>query len=147
MAPTKEKAAAAPKVAKPGKTGGDQKKKRTNRFKNALLADGVRRYSKGKIAARKALYALKSLKKVRTEKPKVAITVVKKIGGAKNGGERKVLVKKNKSYLPTKSLIRKRSVKWCFRNHKRYIHKTPKFNKVMVLIVSAVNLREIASSC
>lgn len=125
---------AAPKVAKHGKTGGDQTKKRANRFKNALLADGVRRYSKGKIAARKALYSLKSLKKVRTEKPKVAITVVKKIGGAKNGGERKVLVKKNKSYLPTKSLIRKRSGKRCFRNHKRNIRKTLKKGKVLILL-------------
>lgn len=136
MAPTKEKAAA-PKVAKPaGKAAGagDAKKKRVNRFKNALLADGVRRFSKGKIAARKNLYSLKSLKKVRTEKPKVAITVVKKIGGAKNGGERKVLVKKNKAYLPTKSLIRKRTGKRCFRNHKRNLRKTLKKGKIVILL-------------
>ncbi|KAL1381359.1 hypothetical protein pipiens_013524 [Culex pipiens pipiens] len=59
---------------------------------------------KGKFSARKALYSLKTLKMVRTKKRKVAITVLEKIGGAKNGGEQKVLVKKNKSYLLTKSL-------------------------------------------
>ncbi|KAL9703812.1 hypothetical protein quinque_007330 [Culex quinquefasciatus] len=74
--------------------------KRVNR-KNALLADGVRRFKKGKIAARKEHFSLKSLKMVRTKKPKV----VKKISGAKNVGEYKVLVKKYISYLPTKSMI------------------------------------------
>ncbi|KAL9699284.1 hypothetical protein quinque_002725 [Culex quinquefasciatus] len=58
---------------------------------NALLADGLRSFTK--------LNSLKSLKMVRTKKPKVAITGVKK-----NGGEHKMLVKNNK---PIKSLIRK----------------------------------------
>ncbi|KAL9693634.1 hypothetical protein quinque_012919 [Culex quinquefasciatus] len=76
----------------------------------------MRRFTKGKIAARKALY---SLKMVRTKMPKVDITAVKKIGSAKNGCEHKMLVKKNNSYLPTKSLVHKRSGNRCFRNHKR----------------------------
>ncbi|XP_055613342.1 60S ribosomal protein L6 [Uranotaenia lowii] len=126
MAPKKEKAAAAPK--------GDKKVKKGNRFKNALLADGVRRFSKGKVFQRKKLFALKNLKKVRVEKPKVAITVVKKIGGAKNGGERKVLLKKNKSYLPTKSIVRKRAGKRCFRHHKRSIRSSLKKGKVLILL-------------
>ncbi|XP_055636933.1 60S ribosomal protein L6 [Toxorhynchites rutilus septentrionalis] len=125
-APTKAKAAAAPK--------GDKKAKRTTRLKNPLLADGVRRYAKGKLVQRKKLYSLKHLKNVRVEKPKVAITVVKKIGGAKNGGERKVLLKKSKSYLPTKPLIRKRTGKRCFRNHKRNTRKTLKSGKVLILL-------------
>lgn len=126
MAPTTEKAAPAAK--------GTKKVKKVNRFKNPLLADGVRRFSKGKQVQRKKLFVLKNLKKVRVEKPKVAITVVKKIGGAKNGGERTVLLKKNKSYLPTKSLIRKRTGKRCFRNHKRNTRKTLKRGKVLILL-------------
>ncbi|KAL1390329.1 hypothetical protein pipiens_012425 [Culex pipiens pipiens] len=89
--------------------------KRVNR-KNALLADGVRRFKKGKIAARKEDFSLKSLKMVRTKKPKV-------------------LVEKYMSYLSTKSLIRKRSAKRCFRDHKRYIHKTLKKVKVRILLL------------
>ncbi|XP_058451630.1 large ribosomal subunit protein eL6 [Malaya genurostris] len=126
MAPTKEKAAAAPK--------GEKKVKKMHKFKNALLADGVRRFAKGKQLQRKKMYSLKSLKKVRTEKPKVAITIVKKIGGAKNGGERKVLVKKNKGYLPTKSIVRKRTGKRCFRNHKRNTRKSLTKGKVLILL-------------
>ncbi|KAL1400187.1 hypothetical protein pipiens_007640 [Culex pipiens pipiens] len=114
MVPNKEKAAVAPKRAKPCKTGGVQKQRRVNR-KNALLADGVRRFKKDRIAARKEDFSLKSLKMVRTKKPKV-------------------LVKKYMSYLPNKSLIRKQSAKRCFRNHKRYIHKTLKKVKVMILL-------------
>ncbi|XP_058824998.1 large ribosomal subunit protein eL6 [Topomyia yanbarensis] len=126
MAPTKEKAAAAPKAVK--------KAKKMHKFKNPLLADGVRRFSKGKQLQRKKMFALKSLKKVRVEKPKVAITIVKKIGGAKNGGERKVLVKKNKSYLPTKRIVRKRTGKRCFRNHKRNTRGALKKGKVLILL-------------
>ncbi|XP_055546324.1 60S ribosomal protein L6 [Wyeomyia smithii] len=126
MAPTKEKAAASPKVVK--------KAKKMHRFRNPLLADGVRRFSKGKVVQRKKMFALKSLKKVRVEKPKVAITVVKKIGGAKNGGERKVMLRKNKSYLPTKNIVRKRVGKRCFRNHKRNTRKTLKTGKVLILL-------------
>lgn len=44
IVPTEEKAAAALKVVNPGKTGGEQKKKRANRFRNALLADGMSRF-------------------------------------------------------------------------------------------------------
>ncbi|EDS40847.1 conserved hypothetical protein [Culex quinquefasciatus] len=103
--PKQRKGRRGPERGKPGKTCGVQKQKRVNR-KNALLADGVRRFKKGKIAARKEHFSLKSLKMVRTKKPKV----VKKISGAKNVGEYKVL----------------RSAKRCFRDHKRYIHKTLK---------------------
>lgn len=103
--------------------------------KGKSLSDGVRRYLKRKQKVQKKLFSLKNVKRVkRAEKPKVAITVVKKIGGAKNGGERTVLLKKNKSYLPTKSIVRKRTGKKCFRNHKRNIRKTLKKGKVLILL-------------
>lgn len=126
MAPTKEKAAAAPK--------GEKTVKKSAGTKTQSLSDGVRRYLKRKQKVQKKLFSLKNVKKVRAEKPKVAITVVKKIGGAKNGGERTVLLKKNKSYLPTKAIVKKRSGKQCFRNHKRNIRKTLKKGKVLILL-------------
>ncbi|EAT40054.1 AAEL008188-PA [Aedes aegypti] len=126
MAPTKEKAAAAKK--------GEKTVKKSAGAKTGSLTDGVRRYLKRKQRVQKKLFSLKNVKRVRAEKPKVAITVVKKIGGAKNGGERTVLLKKNKSFLPTKSLVRKRSGKKCFRNHKRNIRKTLKKGKILILL-------------
>ncbi|EDS40689.1 60S ribosomal protein L6 [Culex quinquefasciatus] len=97
--PSQEKGRRGTEKSKLFKTGGDKKKKRASR----KIVEGLR-IMKGKFSARKALYSLKTLKMVRTKKRKVAITVLEKIGGAKNGGEQKVLVKKNKSYLLTKSL-------------------------------------------
>ncbi|EDS32719.1 60S ribosomal protein L6 [Culex quinquefasciatus] len=93
----------------------------------------MRRFTKGKIAARKALY---SLKMVRTKMPKVDITAVKKIGSAKNGCEHKMLVKKNNSYLPTKSLVHKRSGNRCFRNHKRNNRNCSRSRKRIVLLMT-----------
>ncbi|KAL1395604.1 hypothetical protein pipiens_002816 [Culex pipiens pipiens] len=100
----------------------------------------MRRFTKGKIAARKALY---SLKMVRTKMPKVDITAVKKIGSANNGCEHKMLVKKNNSYLPTKSLVHKRSGNRCFRNHKRNIRNCSRSNYV-IATTAHVNLRKVS---
>lgn len=126
MAPTKEKAAVAPKGEKTVKKSEGTKTKKS-------LSDGVTRFMKRKKNAHKKLYSVKN-GKVRSEKPKVAISVVKKIGGAKNGGERTVILKKNKSYLPTKSIVRKRTGKRCFRNHKRNLRKTLKKGKILILL-------------
>ncbi|KAL1401670.1 hypothetical protein pipiens_006440 [Culex pipiens pipiens] len=104
----------------------------------------MRRFTKGKIAARKALY---SLKMVRTKMPKVDITAVKKIGSAKNGCEHKMLVKKNNSYLPTKSLVHKRSGNRCFRNHKRNIRNCSRSVKrdhnYVIATTAHVDLRKV----
>ncbi|XP_052869037.1 60S ribosomal protein L6 isoform X1 [Anopheles cruzii] len=126
MAPKDPKAAVA---AKDGK-----KAKKNRKFKNSFLADGVRRFAPGKLHQRRKMFQLKNVKPTKVEKPKKAMTVVKKIGGAKNGGERTVLLKKNKRYLPTKRYVKKRPAKGCFRNHKRNTRHTLRKGKVLILV-------------
>ena len=113
---------------------GSKKVKKPNGHKNRELADGIMRFSRMKQFERTRKYLLKNVKKVRVEKPKVAITVVKKIGGAKNGGERVVQLKKSKSFLPTKAYVKKRPSKRCFKNHPRYIRKSLTAGKVLILL-------------
>jgi len=67
-------------------------------------------------------------------KPKVAITVIKKIGGAKNGGERVVMVKKPKAYYPTKARVAKRGPKGFFSQHVRKTRKSLKPGRILILL-------------
>lgn len=101
----------------------------------------MRRYSPGKLAHRIKVYQLKNVKSKKlkkSEKPpkerKRAVYIVKKIGGAKNGGERKVLLRKNKRDLPTKRYARKRAAKSLFKNHKRYTRSSLVRGKVLILL-------------
>ncbi|ETN58373.1 60S ribosomal protein L6 [Anopheles darlingi] len=126
MAPKDPKAAAPAKAAKKGK--------KNRVIKNYFLADGVRRFAPGKLHQRRKMFQLKNVKSKKTVKPKVAITVVKKIGGAKNGGERTVLLKKNKRSMPTKRYVKKRPARSCFRNHKRNTRRTLRKGKVLILV-------------
>ncbi|XP_058118592.1 uncharacterized protein LOC131289128 [Anopheles ziemanni] len=136
MAPTETKAAAPAKTAKAPKTA--KKPKKGRKFTNSLLADGVRRYSKGKLAQRTKLYQLKNVKTKpmkKSEKPpktrKRAVYIVKI---AKDGKEHKVLVRKNKANLPTKRVARKRPSKQLFRNHKRYTRDSLVRGRVLILV-------------
>lgn len=130
MAPKEAKAVAPAKTDNKGKKG-----KKGRKFTNSLLADGVRRYAPGKLAQRRKQFQLKNVKSVKKpKKAKVAISVVKKIGGAKNGGERTVMLRKNKSYLPTKRYVKKRAAKSLFRNHKRNTRQSLKPGKVLILL-------------
>ncbi|KPM11109.1 60S ribosomal protein L6-like protein [Sarcoptes scabiei] len=66
-----------------------------------------------KTAAKKKI----GIEKVMVKRPKF---VVKKIGGEKNGGQRKVLQKKMSRYYPTEPIFKKRrSGRICFKHHKR----------------------------
>uniref|UniRef100_A0A182JQQ7 Large ribosomal subunit protein eL6 n=1 Tax=Anopheles christyi TaxID=43041 RepID=A0A182JQQ7_9DIPT len=129
MAPKETKAAAPAKVGK--KVRKDRKKmQKVNKFPSSLLTGGMYRIvRRSMIKKRLALPA-----KAAPEKPKKPVTIVKKIGGAKNGGERTVLLRKNKADLPTKRFARKRPAKSCFRNHKRNIRKSLKPGKVLILL-------------
>uniref|UniRef100_U5EWM6 Large ribosomal subunit protein eL6 n=1 Tax=Corethrella appendiculata TaxID=1370023 RepID=U5EWM6_9DIPT len=126
MAPTQ-------KTVKPAKTG-DKKTKKHQKLKNRDLGNGIQRFSRAKQYRRKRIFVLKTTKKVRPEKPKVAITVVKKIGGAKNGGERIVRLQKPKAYYATKNFVQKRPAKRCFKNHPRYIRQSLKPGVVLILL-------------
>lgn len=113
-------------------TGDKDKKKKVAR--NRELGSGILRYSRCKQIKRKTLYRIKDIKKVKPDKPKVAITVVKKIGGAKNGEQRIVKLRKSKAHYPTKALIRQRRAKSLFKNHKRNTRKNLIPGKVLILI-------------
>uniref|UniRef100_A0A1L8DS78 Large ribosomal subunit protein eL6 n=1 Tax=Nyssomyia neivai TaxID=330878 RepID=A0A1L8DS78_9DIPT len=112
-------------------------KKATKKFaktKNYELGCGIMRYSHSQNFKRKALFRFKGKKTPKAAKPKVAITVTKKIGGANNGGERIVKLQKPKAYYPTKARIEKRPARQLFRNHVRKTRKTMVPGRVLILL-------------
>lgn len=98
------------------------------------------KYSRGKIHKRKRFLivkhkAAKANKAVpRPEKKKTPLFVIKKIGGAKNGGERKVYLKKSKAYYPTKKRILKRGPKGDISRHVRNTRKNMKSGRILILL-------------
>lgn len=66
------------------------------------------------------------------KKPKVT---VKKIGGEKNGGERKVLLKKPAKYYPTEDVPRKKKIGHvCYKQHKRTFKAGVEPGRVLILL-------------
>lgn len=111
-------------------------KKSLKAIKNRDLGSGIARWSRFKLQ-KKNSYRLKNVKKLKptaSTKPKVAITVVKKINGAKNGGERIVRVKKNRASYATKAKVSKRPTKNYFKKHTRYTRRTLVPGKVLILL-------------
>jgi large subunit ribosomal protein L6e len=118
------------------KTVSKKTKKNLKLKKNRELASGVLRWSRFHVAKQNS-YRIKNAKKSKAEKvkkPKVAITVVKKINGAKNGGERVVLLKKNTASYATKAKVTKRPTKNYFKKHTRYTRRTLVPGKVLILL-------------
>ncbi|XP_059615551.1 large ribosomal subunit protein eL6-like [Phlebotomus argentipes] len=108
--------------------------KKSNRLKNYDLGCGIMRYSHSRNFKRKALYRFKGTKTRKATKPKVAITVTKKIGGANNGGERVVKLQKPKAYYPTKPRVQKRPARRLFKNHQRKTRKSMVPGRVLILL-------------
>ena len=100
------KAAKAPAAAK----GAGEKAKKKPRF-NPEISVGVYLYSKNRMAAKKQKYKFVKKTTPKTVKPKKVYSVVKPIGGEKNGGTRVVLLKKRPNYYPTADAIRKKYIK------------------------------------
>uniref|UniRef100_A0A182PC37 Large ribosomal subunit protein eL6 n=1 Tax=Anopheles epiroticus TaxID=199890 RepID=A0A182PC37_9DIPT len=131
MAPTETKAAAPAKVAK--KVRKDPKKvQKVSKYPSSLLTAGMYRTVRRQLVKKRVPLSAKAVPE--KKKPKQPVTIVKKIGGAKNGGERTVLVRKNKANVPTKRFAVKRPSKACFRNHKRNVRKSLKPGKVLILL-------------
>lgn len=127
------------KVKKPA--SGDAKKavRTRKQTRNPVLTSGVLKYSRTQVFRRKKFLRLKQKKvkknpATKVEKKKVPVTVVKKIGGAKNGGERVVLVKKPKAYYPTKARVASRGPHGLFKTHKRNTRKSLKPGRVVIMI-------------
>lgn len=124
MAPTE-------KAKKPVVAGKKKNKRSSN---NIDLGNGVLKWSRSQQYRRKGLYRLKSSKPKKAEKPKVALTVVKKIGGAKNGGERVVLLKKSKRNYITRENSKERRTRNFFKKHPRYTRKSLTPGRVLILL-------------
>ncbi|XP_053670790.1 60S ribosomal protein L6 [Anopheles nili] len=127
MAPTETKAAAPAKNVRQLRKE-RKKTPKVSKFPTSLLASGVYR------VVRRNLVKTRKPRKSDPEKKKKPVTVVKKIGGAKNGNERTVNLRKNKADLPTKRFVKKRPAKSCFRNHKRNTRQSLKPGKVLILL-------------
>lgn len=126
------------KVKKPAASAVKKTKKVVKKVRNPELTSGVLRWSRATVYKRKRFLRLKQ-KKLRgqvkkVEKPKLVIKVVKKIGGAKNGGERTVLLKKPKSYYPTKAKVQARGPKKFFSRHTRNTKKSLKKGRILILL-------------
>lgn len=110
--------------------------KKAHRPRNYKLPGGVWRYSRSRMYQRRGIYNVKkeTTKKERPKrKPK---TVVKPIGGEKNGGKRVVKLKKQRRYYPTEDRPRlKKSRKMVsFSKHKRYLRKRITPGTVLILL-------------
>jgi large subunit ribosomal protein L6e len=127
MAPsaTKKKATKGKKVAKT--------------IKNRDLGNGIARWSRFKIRQKNS-YRLKKVKATKVDKkakktaPKVTVTVIKQIGGAKNGSTRVVRVKKNRASYATKAKVTKRPSRNYFAKHTRHTRRTLVPGKVLILL-------------
>jgi len=69
--------------------------------KNSMLTRGISKYSRSAMYKKKGLFKKAGKPTVKAQAADPLATKSKKIGGAKNGGTRNVLVKKAQKYYPT----------------------------------------------
>lgn len=131
MAPPQPKAPAKPAAPT---TGGVQKPAKVGRPRNYDLGNGIMRFSKSRMFHKKAKYKFVGKKNPKAPKPKKVLTVVKPIGGDKNGGTRTVLLKRRKAFYPTQDKIRSHPHKKCFSKHTRYIRPNLTPGSVLILL-------------
>lgn len=142
--PATAAAAAAPPAAKAPKSKakaasgtapvGEQAKKKVGKPRNYDLGSGVYRFSRSRMYHKKALWKFVGKKNPKKEKPKKPKSIIKEIGGEKNGGTRVVLLTRKTASYPTCNRVRKHPAKKCFRQHKRYIRKTLTPGTVCILL-------------
>jgi len=101
---------------------------------NVDLGGGLLKYSRSQQYKRKGLWRFAGKKRPVVKVPKKPITVVKKINGAKNGGERVVKLLKPKSNYPTKPRVAKRPTRGSFKLHKRNTRKSLKPGRIVILL-------------
>merc|ERR1712045_647349 len=108
---------------------------KVGRARNVPLESGVYKYSRSKMYHKKAIYkfAKKTTPKAAAEKKPAFVE--KKVGGAKNGGTRKVATKKPKSDYPTYSKDVVKTSKHLFSKQKHSLR--PSLSAGVIAIVLA----------
>lgn len=134
MAPTPEKKAVAKPAKAPAAAAGKVAKTRKPRSRNYTLGNGIVRFSKTKMFHKKAVYRFLGKKTRKAEKAKKPVSVVKKIGGDKNGGSRTVLLMKRKTFYPTQDKMPAPKYKNTFSKHVRRTRKTLVPGAILILL-------------
>jgi large subunit ribosomal protein L6e len=111
------------------------KKTRADKPRNYELLPGVMRFSRARMFQKRGIYKKKPFPVLKKDKPKREQYKIKKVGGEKNGGERKVLIKKNTPLLtPERIRPRPKSRKMLFSQHKRSLRKTLTPGTVVIIL-------------
>jgi len=129
-----------------------EKPKKPHIPRNYELLPGVMRFSRARMFQKRGLYKKKPFPALKKEKPKKELYKIKKVGGEKNGGERKVLIKKPTSLLEPERLRRRpKTRKHPFSKHKRTLRKNLTPGTVVIILAGrhkgkrAVFLKQLAT--
>jgi len=113
----------------------EKSKKPRTKPRNYELLPGVMRFSKARMFQKRGLYKKKPFPVLKKDKPKRELYKIKKVGGEKNGGERKVLIKKSSPLLTPERLRRRpKTRKAPFKKHKRHLRKTLTPGTVVIIL-------------
>jgi large subunit ribosomal protein L6e len=118
----------------------EKKGKAAHRPRNfeIIAGTGIMRFSRARMFAKKGIYKKKpTFKAGGVAKPKKELYKIKKIGGDKNGGERKVLIKKSHSLLAPERIRHRKLYKTHkpFKRHARYLRKSLTPGTVVIILV------------
>jgi len=92
------------------------------------------KYSRSQQYKRKALWRFAGKPRPVVKSVKKPTTVVKKVNGAKNGGERTVNLLKPRSNYPTQPRVAARPTRSLFKTHKRNTRKSLKPGRIVILL-------------
>jgi len=116
------------------------------------LLPGVARFSRARMFHKRGLYKKKPFVSAKKQAPKKELYKIKKVGGEKNGRERKVLIKKSAPLVePERTRKRPQTQKAPFKKHKRSLRKTLTPGTVVIILAGrhkgkrAVFLKQLSS--